>query len=302
VQRCVRRAFLCGIDRYTGQSFEHRKAWLEERLTHVAECFAVAIHAYAIMSNHLHVVLQMDPAWVSAWSDADVAARWVRLFPARENTVAAQRAKQAWLEAQPERLTILRRRLCNLSWLMKCLAEPIARRANAEDACKGRFWEGRYKAQRLCDDRALLAAMVYVDLNPIRAGLATDLARSDHTSAQRRLQAAADDADSLIAPLRPVAGVPCAFLPVRLDEYVAMTEWTGKQVRADKRGAIPADAPSVLLRIDTDPTRWTKRVKGIGSGYWRVVGEASDLIAAAERLGQRWLKGIGLARALAKQG
>jgi hypothetical protein len=248
------------------------------------------------------VVLQLDPAWTSAWSDADVAARWVRLFPARENTVAAQRAKQAWLEAQPERLTILRQRLGNLSWFMKCLAEPIARRANAEDACKGRFWEGRYKAQRLCDERALLAAMVYVDLNPIRAGLATDLACSHHTSVQRRLQAATQHTEALAVPLRPVAGMPCAFVPVRLDDYVAIAEWTGKQVRADKRGAIPADAPSVLLRFENDPTRWAARVKGIGSGYWRVVGEVSDLIAAAERLGQRWLKGIGLARALAKQG
>jgi hypothetical protein len=187
VQRCVRRAFLCGIDRTTGQSFEHRKAWLEERLGHVAECFAVALHAYAIMSNHLHVVVQLDPAWANAWCDADVAARWVRLFPPREDTVEAQRAKRAWLEAQPERMAVLRQRLGSLSWLMKCLAEPIARRANAEDACKGRFWEGRFKAQRLCDERALLAAMVYVDLNPIRAGLATDLTRSHHTSVQQRL-------------------------------------------------------------------------------------------------------------------
>ena len=51
VQRCVRRAFLCGEDRYTGQSFEHRKDWVQQRLGLLAECFAVAIHAYAVMSN-----------------------------------------------------------------------------------------------------------------------------------------------------------------------------------------------------------------------------------------------------------
>ena len=44
------------------------------------------------------------------------------------------------------------------------------------------------------------------------------------------------------------------------------------------------------------------RVKAVGSGYWRVVGDAADLIATAERLGQRWLKGIGLARQLANAG
>ena len=166
VQRCVRRAFLCGEDRYTGQSFEHRKDWVEQRLRLLAECFAVAIHAYAVMSNHLHLVLQLDPAWQADWSDADIAERWVRLFPPRVDSEAARTSKQTHLLQQPERLAVLRARLANLSWFMKCLAEPIARAANAEDGCKGRFWEGRFKAQVLCDERALLAAMAYVDLNP----------------------------------------------------------------------------------------------------------------------------------------
>ena len=171
--RCVRRAFLCGMDHYTGQSFEHRKTWVEQRLFLLAECFAVAIHAYAVMSNHLHVVLQLDPAWLAPWPDAEVAARWVKLYPPREDTEAARALKRERLLQQPERLTVVRTRLSDLSWFMKCLAEPIARQANAEDSCKGRFWEGRFKAQRLCDERALLAAMAYVDLNPIRAGLAS---------------------------------------------------------------------------------------------------------------------------------
>ena len=89
VQRCVRRAFLCGIDRYTGQSFEHRKDWIETRIRLIGECFAVAIHAYAIMSNHLHLVLQIDPNVVAEWSDDEVASRWLRLFPPHEETEAA---------------------------------------------------------------------------------------------------------------------------------------------------------------------------------------------------------------------
>ena len=73
VQRCVRRAFLCGIDHYTGRSFEHRKDWVEQRLMRLAECFAVAVHAYAVMSNHLHLIVQLEPALVEQWSDAEVA-------------------------------------------------------------------------------------------------------------------------------------------------------------------------------------------------------------------------------------
>jgi REP element-mobilizing transposase RayT len=61
VQRCVRQAFLCGVDHYSGRSFEHRRDWIEQRIRLVAECFAVAIDAYAVMSNHLHLVLHIDP-------------------------------------------------------------------------------------------------------------------------------------------------------------------------------------------------------------------------------------------------
>lgn len=295
VQRCVRRAFLCGLDRHTGQSFEHRKDWVVERLLLLAECFAVAIHAYAVMSNHLHVVLQVDPAWQSAWTDADVASRWVRLFPPRENSEAAHAHKRDVLLHQPERLAVLRARLADLSWFMKCLAEPIARAANAEDGCKGRFWEGRFKVQVLCDERALLAAMAYVDLNPIRAGLERDLASSAHTSVRSRLDAAVPGA--LDRPLRPMAGHPAA-LGLSLRAYVGLVEWTGTQVRPGKRGALPANAPSALARYEADPSRWAVRVRAVGSGYWRVIGSAADLIDAARRLNQRWIKGIGLAQTL----
>ena len=98
VQRCVRRAFLCGQDRYTGQSFEHRKHWVEQRIALLAESFAVAIHAYAVMSNHLHLVLQIEPAATGTWSDIDVANRWVRVFPppASASEMPCSSSRNAW--------------------------------------------------------------------------------------------------------------------------------------------------------------------------------------------------------------
>ena len=253
------------------------------------------------MSNHLHIVLQLDPSAVQSWADETVALRWVRLFPPREDADQTRAFKAQALISNPNRMAIIRHRLGNLSWLMKCLAEPIARQANHEDSCKGRFWEGRFKSQLLCDDKALLAAMAYVDLNPIRAGMTKRLDHSRHTSIYQRLKALKQQPGLLQESLKPLAGSLIAFLPIRLIDYIELVQWTGKQVRADKRGAIPSNAPNVLKRFESKPERWATRVKAIGSGYWRVVGDAQDLMDVAERLKQRWLKGIGTALSLQKQ-
>ena len=295
IQRCVRRAFLCGVDHYTGQSYEHRKQWVEARIQLLAECFAISIHAYAVMSNHLHLVVQIDPAITANWSDDEVAARWVRLFPPRGDDDIAVADKCARLVANPLRLDTIRARLADLPWLMRCLAEPIARRANREDSCKGRFWEGRFKTQRLCNQRALLAAMAYVDLNPIRAGIAERLEDSAHTSVAARIAESRVEPQTLMAPLRPLLGVVRMPMPLSNGDYLQLLDWTGRQLHPGKRGRIAADAPAALRAIDIDPARWAARVKGICNGYWRAVGTAADLLALAEAIGQRWLKGLGFA-------
>ena len=300
VQRCVRRAFLCGIDDYTGQSFEHRKTWVDARIALIATCFAADILAYAVMSNHLHIVVHIDPTQLTAWDDETVAERWLTLFPARgDRQVAHEQKRRRILEDAPY-LIELRRRLGDLSWFMRCLAEPIARRANAEDRCRGRFWEGRYKCQLLCDTRAMLAAMTYVDLNPIRAGMTTRLEASDHTSIQQRIAHARRDPAILAEPLLPTSGSLLRGLPIRTSDYLDLVDWTGRQLREGKRGAIPIGVPHVLQSLDSSGERWATRVKAIGSGYWRVVGEAHDLMAIAERMGQRWIKGLGLAKRIVR--
>lgn len=254
----------------------------------------MAIHAYAVMSNHLHIVLQMDASTTAAWSDEEVALRWERLFPLSEYTDAARDRKREALLADPGRLSLLRERLGSLSWLMRCLAEPIARRANREDQCSGRFWEGRFRCQVLCDERSLLAAMAYVDLNPIRAGMTDTLDASVHTSVSERI-GCADSVLSLAAPLRPVAGLLSAALSVSMADYLQILDWTGRSLAPRKRGRVAGPAPAVLSTIDRDAKRWAERVRGYGRGWWRVVGRAQDLIELARRIGQRWLQGVRLA-------
>lgn len=294
VQRCVRRAFLCGDDTLTGRNFEHRKDWIRERLHLLGACFAVAIHAYAIMSNHLHIVLQVDASVSAAWSDEDVASRWTRLFPPHEDTDEARDLRHQVLLADPDRIALLRARLGNLSWFMRCLAEPIARRANREDLCTGRFWEGRFQCQVLCDERALLAAMAYVDLNPIRAGVVKTLDEPTHTSVVERIDLARSELPPA-ARLRPVAGSLPVSLSISTADYLQILDWTGRAVAPGKRGRIVGLAPAVLSILDKDAGRWTTRVRAYGGGWARAAGRAQDLIDLAGRIGQRWLQGVRLA-------
>jgi REP element-mobilizing transposase RayT len=262
----------------------------------------VGLYAYAVMSNHIHIVLHVDPHVVRTWSDEEVAERWVRLFPVQTEGVLDERLcqeKAKRLQGDPERMAELRGRLGSLSWFMRCLNEPIARQANREDGCTGRFWEGRFKCQALLDEQAVLSCMAYVDLNPIRASVAQDLAASEHTSVRQRLQRAEARPTSLKARLRPLAGTLLApALSPRTVDYLELVDWSGRIVREGKRGAIAAETPSVLIRLGLQERQWHAQVLGIESHYWRAVGTAESLMAKARALGQRWLKGAGRERQL----
>ena len=206
VSRCVRRAYLCGEDAHSGRSFEHRRGWIAERLEQLAGVFAVDIAAYAVMSNHFHVVLRIDADRVQGWDADEVLRRWTRVFAGPllvqryladpESLGAAETAAVLeWVETY-------RGRLSDLSWYMRVLNESIARLANAEDGVTGRFWEGRFKSQALLDEAAVLTAMAYVDLNPIRAKLAETPDSSDYTAIAERLA----ELQGRASPAPPTAG------------------------------------------------------------------------------------------------
>jgi hypothetical protein len=139
--------------------------------------------------------------------------------------------------------------------------------------------------------------MVYVDLNPIRAGIAHDLAASEHTSIRRRLQHVETRATSLKARLRPLAGTLLApALSPRTIDYLELVDWSGRLVREGKRGVISSDAPSILSRLGLREQQWHSQLLGIESSYWRAVGTVESLMIKARALGQSWLKGAGRER------
>jgi len=192
VQRCVRRAFLAGVDPVSGIDYSFRKEWIRRRMETLASVFAIDVLSYAIMSNHLHQVVRNRPDVAARWSDEQVAIRWLKVFPGRrleEHLAEPTESDVKMLCQNKERLAEIRRRLSDISWYMRALAEPIARMANKQDECTGRFWEGRFKAQRIVDEAGLLACSMYVDLNPVRAAITSSPEESVHTSAYDRIEA-----------------------------------------------------------------------------------------------------------------
>ncbi len=169
--RCVRRAFLCGRDKYSGRDYEHRRGWIRDH----------------------------------------------------------------------EKLARCRKRLADLSWFMRSLNEPIARRANREDECKGHFWEGRFNCQRLEDAGAVL---------------------------------------------------------ISLERYLELLDWTGRQIRSDKRGHLSADLRPALERLELDAGRWVENVERFGGLFCRVAGTLRRLRAMARATGRAWLRGHAGARRL----
>jgi hypothetical protein len=148
--------------------------------------------------------------------------------------------------ANPELLAEYRSRLSNLSWLMKSLSEPIARRANAEDKVSGRFWEGRFKSQALLSEKSILAAMTYVDLNPVRAKIASGISTSLYTSVKSRNQQIRKAPQRANQALMPLVGVRSFNVPnVTEGDYLELVDFTGRHWHAGKRDQFPSN-PSLI--------------------------------------------------------
>lgn len=318
VTRCVRRAFLFGRDRETGRCFNHRKHWIERRIQHLTSIFAVDICAYAVMDNHYHVVLHINDERARKWSNEEIINRWYKLFrgiPLVDRHLNGELLSPAERSMLEQTIALWRTRLYDLSWFMRCINEPVARWANGEDGCKGRFWEGRYKCQALLDEAALLACMAYVDLNPIRAGMAKSIETSRFTSAGSRINSHKETAWHAMPAtdrLAPNANKglpvfmdprdpekPCA-LPVTITEYLQLIDWTGRAIRDDKRGHIPEYVLPVCQRLHIESKEWTRTVHHFGYRFYRVAGALHRLHKFAQMMGRQWLKGRRYCRCLYK--
>jgi REP element-mobilizing transposase RayT len=295
--RVVRRAFLCGDDKYSGKNYDHRRGWVESLLFKLEAIFAIDVAAFAVMSNHLHVVLRIDIETANCWSDREVLEQWHKLFKGDELTrkfAQGELVEAHEVDRLRHSIATYRSRLCDISWFMRCLNEPIARQANQEDNCTGRFWEGRFKSQALLDETAVLACMAYVDLNPIRAKMADTLEQSDHTSIQLRIQAA-------LKGEQPQNLLPMIFLKrvgnerenqpngiaFSLTDYLQLVDDTGRIIRNDKRGAISDNSIKLLTSLNIQQDNWLKLTTEFGKLFHGPVGTLQELTDYCEHLEKR---------------
>ena len=278
VQRCVRRAFLAGFDRETGTDYSFRKEWIRRRMEALASVFGIDVLSYAVMSNHLHVILRNRPDVVAAWSDEQVAIRWLRVFPGKrieEHLAEPTDLEVKTLAKDQDRIAEIRTRLSDLSWFMKSLAEPIARLANKQDGCTGRFWEGRFKAQRIVDEAGLLACAMYVDLNPVRAALVSSPDQMPHTSAYDRIESEkGEEIPSAAFDLKPVPREEAAkeIRETPIDQLEAKRKRqkrnpTGRRIRRDAWLAPLRLKPE---KLSSEPEVHTGGVRSSDRGFLQV--------------------------------
>ncbi len=313
--RCVRRAFLCG------EGFEHRKVWLENRLQELIGIFAIECAGFSLMDNHMHLLLRLDVPRVQGWSDAEVARRWLTLFPIRGldgNALPVSEVRVEQLAADVVAVAKLRKRLGDLSWFMKCIKEPLARIANQEDGCSGAFWEGRFRSVAIHDPESLLATAAYIDLNPVAAGIAPTPEDSAHTSFRARIdhcrgngtvETLCDDLST--ETINPAQEAGLWLLPVSDDRsqggerpgllegftlscYCRLLDWTSRVLR-DSKAHIPATVASLFERLGSDPSDWGSTLTEMFAHRRRTgchLGRSERLAEVAKQHGRQWHRNL----------
>ena len=312
ISRCVRRAFLCGTDPLSGRNFDHRKQWVVEKLAQLSEIYAIDVCGFAVMSNHFHLVLQIDGERARSWSDHEVRTRYCRLFKHSKSQLEGLSNNE--LE---ETVAKWRARLYDLSWFMRCLNEEIARRANSEDDCTGHFWESRFRCQALLDEKALLMCLSYVDLNPMRAGMAKSLEESRFTSIKQRLEERAGESAPKQDKDRSVRGTKVAgalrpnliafvgdrqgevheeksgnLLPFEFESYHELLRSTAEALKEKRGGArLPQTSSEWLERQGIAAEHWVETVRNYSQRFFSVVGHRHQIDLYCARVARSHAKG-----------
>lgn len=284
ISKCVRRAFLCGFDKETGESYEHRKDWVEKRLIKLSQAFNIGILAYAVMSNHTHLVVAIKTDESDSMSDMEVIKRWHTISKGSAESKELMRTglfPEDKFNAEKLRayIQLIRKRLVDISWLMKLLNEYIARRANKEDQCTGHFWEGRFKSFALLDMAAVISCMVYVDLNPFRAGIVTKPELAEFNSLCHRIRTMKQGRQPKF--LVPFGGEKEALdttnINFSLVDYIKLIDEAARCSKKENQQYLLDDNIPIFERLNVDFIQWLDTINNVEKLFPIAFGDAELL-------------------------
>jgi hypothetical protein len=272
------------------------------------------------MSNHYHLVLYVNELEINNCSNEEICERWNKLYSLPPLVQRYLNHELNGLADNDVAIAIIdewRERLLSISWFMRGLNEFVARKANKEDGCKGHFWEGRFKSQALLDEKAVLTCMAYVDLNPIRASMATSVDSSAFTSIHERIHGPTTTLPSpkktrsknlpftpsqdppkecfinKPKPLLPFIGAEhegqLTEICYSFIDYLELVDWTGRIIREDKRGAISSNTPALLAVLGLESATWLELALSFGRDYYGAVGSLEELSIFAKHTGRHWV-------------
>jgi hypothetical protein len=326
VSKCVRGQYLMGKDRRSGKDFDYRREWVESKVAALAKSFAIDVITISIMATHYHLQLRNRPNQVASWSDKEVIRRVCRIFPSKFERLGVRGGEptpaqlRQFVSDKPF-VQEMRVRLSDTSWFMRQLNQHIAARANLEDGVTGHFFESRFRSRVVTDDLGVLLCSLYIDLNPIRARVAETPEESKWTSAYRRIKGAkarkrgtatAARWDGFLCPISTrgdgqgrkfgyckagsesgARASDIGVMEMTLEAYLELLDWSGRQLRRDKRGKISADAPPILARIGLDGSGLVGMLEDFENLFHVAVGSAASMVAFGFSIGRKWLQGTG---------
>lgn len=289
-----------------------RRSWIEDRLETLASIFAVDVLTFAVLDTHYHSILTNRPDIAETWDDREVIQRWWRLN-AQSLRLEAPPTEDEILTylALPQVVSEWRLRLGDISWFMKMLDESVSRAANRERERRGHFWADRYQMQVLTDDEALLACVLYVDLNPLRATICDTLEESQYTGIWLRMRDIAAEARRRLGGevseeswptalkeagwLLPIAhqgdgevqnGRRCSdrgLFPFSVEEYLLLADRVARVPALGKAGFQALDLPPFFERLLSRLDEWLNAIKNFAEQFGLVVGKTASIEEFSER-------------------
>jgi hypothetical protein len=71
------------------------------------------------------------------------------------------------------------------------------------------------------------------------------------------------------------------FLPIQVEHYFTLLDWTGRELRADRRGAIPDHLAPIMERLGLNQSNWVETLRGFGRLFKQAAGRSGSLVDAA---------------------